>query len=262
VGIFKTYIEHNSRKCQVRLVGLVTTTGTKEWAEYNINFSKGCSNNCKYCYARKMGARFGWKVFWEKMENKEYMATKRFNKRNGTIMSPSSHDITDQNIELAINVFKHILEVGNNLLIVSKPKEALIRKICENIAQWKDHVLFRFTIGTLNDSVRKYWEPGAPSIEDRINSLKYAFKNGWKTSVSIEPYLDYNVISLIEHLEPFVTDSLWVGPMNKIHVPKELWTDEVDELYSIESRLKIRADIIKLNLKKIKFKDHFLNNLD
>ena len=244
-----------------KLVNRMTTSGTKEWADFNVNFSKGCSNNCKYCYAKRMAVRFGWKVYWEEMENKEEMASKGFTKREGVIMSPSSHDITESNVDLAIKVFKHILEVGNNLLIVSKPKEALIKKICESISDWKDQVLFRFTIGTLDDSVREYWEPGAPSIQDRINSLKYASENGWETSVSVEPYLDRNVIALIKELAPYVTDYLWVGPMNKIHVPKSLWTEKETVLYSVETRQKLRKEIIELNLTKIKFKDHFLHQL-
>lgn len=71
------------------LVEQLTTTGTKEWAEFNVNFSKGCSNNCKYCYARKIASRFGWKTCWEEMENKPFMETKGFKKRDGVIMSQS-----------------------------------------------------------------------------------------------------------------------------------------------------------------------------
>jgi len=239
----------------------MTTSGTKEWADYNVNFSKGCSNNCKYCYAKRMAKRFGWKLSWDEMENKEEMAEKGFTKREGVIMSPSSHDITESNVDLAINVFKHILEAGNDLLIVSKPKESLIRKICEKIVDWKEQVLFRFTIGTLDDSIRTYWEPGAPTIEDRILTLKYAYDNGWSTSVSIEPYLERNVVEIIKRLDPYITDCLWVGPMNKHHVPKDLWTEKETILYSIETREKIREEIFALKNPKIKFKDHFLSKL-
>jgi len=239
----------------------MTTSGTKEWAEFNVNFSKGCSNGCKYCYARRMASRFGWKVVWQEMENKDEMAFKTFTKREGVIMSPSSHDITESNVELAIKVFTHILEVGNNLLIVSKPKASLIKQICEALTPWKDQVLFRFTIGTLDDSLRAFWEPGAPPIQERIAALKYAYETGWSTSVSIEPYLDENVVPLIKVLEPFVTDTLWIGPMNKIHVPKELWTTKEETLYSPKTREKLRQEILALNLSKIRFKDHFLNNL-
>ncbi|MHA1353644.1 MAG: hypothetical protein ACTSR1_00530 [Candidatus Heimdallarchaeota archaeon] len=239
----------------------MTTTGTKEWAKYNINFSKGCTNNCKYCYAKRMAARFGWKECWSEMENKEDMANKGFKKKDGVIMSPSSHDITEINIELAIKVFKHILEPGNELLIVSKPKKEFIVKICNEIQKWKKQVLFRFTIGTLNDKIREFWEPGAPTIKDRIESLKFTFNNGWRTSVSIEPYLDENITKLINKIEKYVTDTLWIGPMNKIHVPKELWTKQVSNLYSLDQRIRIKVMVDKLNNKKIRYKDHFLSDL-
>ena len=52
---------------------MARTSGTKEWACKNLNFSKGCSNACKYCYARRMANRFGWKKWtdWPNMENRE-----------------------------------------------------------------------------------------------------------------------------------------------------------------------------------------------
>ena len=34
------------------------TLGTKEWADSNVNCYFGCSNNCRYCYAKKMAIRF------------------------------------------------------------------------------------------------------------------------------------------------------------------------------------------------------------
>ena len=240
----------------------MATKGTREWADSNVNFSKGCSNDCRYCYARRMGSRFGWKTCWKEMENREEMAKKGFTKRKGVIMSPSSHDITDSNIDLAIKVFRNILEPGNELLIVSKPKKELIKKICDEISDKKNQVLFRFTIGTLDDSIRKYWEPEAPTIKDRINALKYAFNEGWSTSISAEPYLDENVLDLVKELLPFVTDTLWIGPMNKIHVPKELWTEKENEIYSVASRKRIKRNVDDLQSNKIKYKDHFLHKLE
>lgn len=240
----------------------MTTSGTKEWAEHNVNFSKGCSNNCKYCYARRMASRFGWKENWCVMENNQKMMNKKFKKREGTIMTPSSHDITESNIDLAIAVFKNLLKPGNNILIVSKPKQELIEQICQEINPWKGQVLFRFTIGTLNDKVRKKWEPDAPSISDRLGALEYAHKKGWRTSVSVEPFLDDTIIDLVEYLLPFVTDTIWIGPMNKIHVPQILWSKTEDQLYSSENLTSIKLAVDSLNSSKIKYKDHFMTKID
>jgi len=45
-------------------------TGTKEWADTNVNICSGCKNNCRYCYAKKMAMRFGRKTesTWKIME--------------------------------------------------------------------------------------------------------------------------------------------------------------------------------------------------
>jgi hypothetical protein len=44
--------------------------------------------------------------------------------------------------------------------------------------------------------------------------LRYAFDTDIKTSVSIEPFLDYTPQNLIYKLAPYVTESIWLGPMN------------------------------------------------
>lgn len=242
---------------------MVQTQGTKEWACKNINFSKGCSNNCQYCYARRIGNRFGWKKWndWKNMINRHEIGKKRFQKANGVIMSPSSHDITLTNVKLAKKVFLHILEAGNELLIVSKPNLKVIAEIADFIEEYKELVLWRFTIGTLNEKVREYWEPGAPPIINRLKSLEYLYNNDWATSVSIEPFLDRKVVKLIKRLESFVSHTIWVGPMNKIHVPKELWTDDLTEIYSPENLLKLKYEIDNLKNLKIRYKDHFLTIL-
>ncbi len=242
---------------------VVNTKGTKEWACSNVNFSKGCSNGCRYCYARRMANRFGWKKYddWPNMENKNEMARKGFKKRQGWIMSPSSHDITRSNINLALKIFSNILQSGNNLLIVSKPRLKLVKQLCEELLPWKKQILFRFTIGTLNDKIRRYWEPFAPSVRQRLKTLEYTYNEDWSNSVSVEPFLDGNLLELIDTINPFVNQTIWIGPMNKIHVPKELWTDELTQLYSPLSLSKFKTKIDALNNSKIRYKDHFLTIL-
>ena len=47
---------------------MTTTSGTKEWRPNNENCIEGCSNDCRYCYAKKNAIRFGrrdpgsWKI--------------------------------------------------------------------------------------------------------------------------------------------------------------------------------------------------------
>ena len=204
------------------------TSGTKEWADHNVNCIKGCANNCRYCYAKMMAKRFDrcTEETWKDMEIRQDVVEKNFRKFNGRVMFPSSHDIVDiPEVKAAcFTVIGKLLEVGNELLITTKPKPSIIREIIEQFNSYKLHMQFRFTITSINDQLLSFWEPNAPTFEERLESLIYAYKKGFKTSVSIEPFLDYEPQSLIKELAPYVTESIWLGPMNYIprnNIPEE-----------------------------------------
>lgn len=196
-------------------VGAQFLFGTKEWAPYNFNFMSGCSNDCVYCYAKDMAIRFKRKTpdTW-KVEEPVEMSGKSYSRKNGEIMVPSSHDITPGNIGTAMIVLEKLLANGNNLLLVTKPNFECIKRIVDTFDERKTQLRFRFTIGSADSAVLKLWEPGAPSFEERFESLKYAFENGYSTSISCEPLLDEHFDNLYEKISPFVNGSIWVGKMN------------------------------------------------
>ena len=189
--------------------------GTKEWAPYNFNFMNGCSNDCVYCYAKEMAIRFKRKTYddWKNEEHVD-LACRSYGKKNGPIMVPSSHDITPGNIETAVVVMGKLLKSGNELLLVTKPRLACIKRITKEFCRYKTQIRFRFTIGSASDGVLRLWEPGAPSFEERLEALRTTFKEGFSTSISCEPLLDDRFDLLYEKVAPFVTDVIWVGKMN------------------------------------------------
>jgi DNA repair photolyase len=197
-------------------------TGTKEWAEVTENIQKGCQNNCLYCYAARSSHRFGHKdrSEWHKEELTKRADMKSYPARGGVVMFPSSHDITPFNLEAYIRVAKLILKKGNSLLIVSKPRLSCISALLEELSPWKDQILFRFTIGSMSDATCSFWEPGAPEPMERLSCLRDAYEAGYKTSVSIEPILGgiYNAREVVKHCDEWVTDTIWIGKMNKLRL--------------------------------------------
>lgn len=190
--------------------------GTYEWAVENANFISGCSNNCKYCYSREMAIRFKRKTTdnWNIEEINYNQFNRKIKKVDGFIMFPSSHDITPINLPSTIIFLRKLLEAKNNILIVSKPHFEVIQTICNTFHQYKKNILFRFTIGSMNSDVLQFWESGAPNYEERKKCLKYAFENGFETSISCEPMLDNKTVKLVSDLEDFVTDFIWIGKAN------------------------------------------------
>lgn len=192
--------------------------GTGEWAASNVNIQNGCEHDCAYCYAKAMAVRFHRTTpkGWTKPKLKPGNVNKRYTYRTGRIMFPSSHDITPANINECVTVLKGMLEAGNSVLIVSKPHLSCVRRLCRELLPYREKVLFRFTIGSANNRVLKYWEPGAPSFSQRVKALKLAHAQGFATSVSCEPMLDGNVAAVIAAVRPYVSDAIWVGKANSL----------------------------------------------
>ena len=239
-------------------------TGTREWADFNVNCVSGYSNDCRYCYAKNMAKRFGRATDenWKIMRVNQKKVEKNYGLKSGRVMFPSSHDITDDpKIEIAcFSVLSTLLESGNKVLVTTKPRFNTIKKIVSRFQEYQDSMQFRFTITSLNDKLLKFWEPNAPLFQERLNSLRFAFDNDFRTSVSIEPFLDYHPEELVRQVELYCTESIWIGKMNYIQrnnlTPfEQKFYENVRKNYSLE-----HLEEVFLNLKnnpKIRFKDSF-----
>jgi DNA repair photolyase len=238
------------------------TSGTKEWAEHTINCISGCANDCRYCYAKVIAKRFGRKTDenWKEMEIRKKDVEKNYGRYNGRVMFPSSHDIINEPHvrEACFSVIGKLLDSGNELLITTKPDLSVVKDIMEDFHRYRDNIQFRFTITSKNDDLLSFWEPNAPCFDERLESLILTYKEGFRTSVSVEPFLDEDPSTLVGKLEPYTTGTIWIGSMNYIKrtgIP-------VDEQYQYN---RIRRILEKENLSniykklntrpKIRFKD-------
>jgi len=192
--------------------------GTKEWSPFTLNCITGCGNDCKYCYAKEMAIRYDRCTAdtWKDEVVREHDLKKKIKKYDARVMYPSSHDIRPEHLKENIEFLKHILEAGNEVLIVSKPHRVCIKEICKQFADFKDKILFRFTIGSADDAVLKFWEPNAPGFKERLDCLKWAYKKGFETSVSCEPMLDNNIEEVVKKVSPYVTETIWIGKINHL----------------------------------------------
>lgn len=247
----------------VPMIDRKVTSGTREWADHNINCIIGCQNNCRYCYAKLMAKRFRRETYetWPIMRVREEVVKRSFGKMAGRIMFPTSHDIVDiPGIrDACFTILGKLLESNNEVLVTTKPRISIVRQIDKLFSDYKKYLQFRFTITSADNNLLQFWEPNAPLFEERLESLKYAFDKKYRTSVSVEPFLDWKPQTLISMVEPFCTESVWIGKMNYIPSDSTLHSDlqpfyyDVRRNYEIEHLLEIYNDL--RSLKKIRFKD-------
>ncbi|MDK2883592.1 MULTISPECIES: SPL family radical SAM protein [Pseudothermotoga] len=190
-------------------------------AKYVINPYIGCTFGCKYCYAKFIGpfkhTNSEWgKDVWVKI-NAADILERELSKKQGDFFLSSICDPYQQ-IEKKYQLTRKIIEILNDhfrkIHIMSKST-----LILRDIDLLKD-VSVTITITTDREDVRRILEPGAPSIEERINILKILKENRISVSVFVGPALPMNAEKLSETLARY-TDKVF---LDKLNYPQQVKT--------------------------------------
>lgn len=196
-------------------------TGNWAWGDKEVNIVLGCPNRCRYCYAKAAAKCRGRIRDFDEWGTTHFQLgktpVKKGWKNHGTVRFPTTHDITPEFLEDCITVVRNLLTGGNRVIVCSKPRFDCINRLCQEFADDRSHIEFRFTIGAMDDSILGYWEPGASSFKERLASLRHVFRLGFNTSVNVEPMLDTpNVSAMFRRLAPYVNVFINIGIMEKI----------------------------------------------
>ena len=238
--------------------------GVGEWAGYSYNIGVGCQNDCKYCYAKADALKYGnihAEAAWPAERVNPFKVDIK-DKADARVMFPSTHDITPAYLNSYIRTLDNMLFAGNEVLVVTKPRLESVREICHRFSYYMDKMEFRFTIGTLDDKVSKFWEPGAPLPLERLQALKHAYDAGFRTSVSMEPMLEgcIEAVCVYKTVEPFVNGTIWIGLMNKLDErvdmtvkENELAVNKIRSLQSDNSIMKLYREL--KDETKVRWKD-------
>lgn len=243
---FYEFLESGDNDLREELLPLVKELHNHQWTNgpiYNIlDVGSNCYNNCKYCYMKRIKSKF----FGTDIENLDMVVDqkkvdkswkKADKKTEKIIMFPSSHDIFSEYLNEYVTTAKKMLVAGHTLLIVTKPRHECIKKMIKEFDKYKSSILFRLTITTTEEKTAKYYEPNAPSIKERINCLKLLSENGYRTSVSIEPFLS-NPKKIVDIVEEYVSDDIWIGCMSGLNINNEIDDEhkkELEKLYGKKS---------------------------
>lgn len=196
-----------------------------EYGDYTMNHIQGCAHGCKYpCYAFMMKKRFGQIKSYEDwlepylVSNTLELLDKEIPRLKKKIKSVQLCFSTDpfmyqypeiQNMSLA-----SIKKLNNSGIKCSVLTKGILPI---ELAELSKDNEYGITLITTNEEFRKYMEPGAASLQDRLNALRALHDAGCITWVSIEPFPTPNIakqdlLSLLEAVS-FV-DRIIFGRMN------------------------------------------------
>lgn len=203
--------------------------------DYAINPYVGCSHSCRYCYAAFMRRFTGHKEKWGefvdvKINAPELLAKEIKRKRRGRVWVSGVCD-PYQAEENKYKLTRRCLEIllDNQWPVTIQTKSSMVLRDIEILEQFED-IEVGFSIATADEKIRKLFEPGSSSIEERIHALDVLHQKGIRTFAMIAPLLP-GTDGLIEELsgkvDHVLIDRLNYFYANRIYTENDLeWAKE------------------------------------
>jgi DNA repair photolyase len=179
----------------IRCKSILTKSGIKA-VDYAINPYVGCEHGCAYCYATFMkrftGHEEEWGTFVDvKVNAAEVLATQLRRAKPGNITFGTVTDAY-QPLEEQYGITRACLEalVGYDWPVCILTKSALVLRDLQLIKRLKD-VEVAFTITTMDDELRRRFEPGSSPIPERLDVLRTLSEFGISTWAFCGPLLPF-----------------------------------------------------------------------
>jgi DNA repair photolyase len=188
--------------------------------DYCINPYTGCQHACNYCYARFMKKYTKHKEEWGdfvdiKINAPEILKNELTTKQPKSIFISS---VTDpyQPLEKKYKLTRRILEIlsEHDIPVTIQTKSSLVLRDLDLIKKFSD-IEIGFTITSLDDEVRKHFEPNSSSVGERLAALKILKENNIKTYVFFGPILPLLSDNIEEAIRKFsFTDCIYFDRLN------------------------------------------------
>jgi len=193
-------------------------------ADYCINPYIGCQHACKYCYAESYTRRFtahteAWGDFVDvKINAPTILAREIRRKTKGTVYISSLTDAY-QPLERKYELTRKLLEIllQHQFPITIQTKSALVIRDLDLIREFHEREV-GFTITSLNDDVRKLFEPQSSSVEEKLSAIRQLKENGVRTYAFFGPILpnlsDQNLEQYFNQIASTGVDYVYVDKLN------------------------------------------------
>jgi len=166
----------------------------KEYADLACNLYTTCAHACQYCYVPGAMRKTRKAFYTESVQVKDCIAKFEHDAKilawdDREIMFSFTSDPYQH--EESLLLMEQIYDIAEknklrlNILTKAGYKAMKRHSVFFQYNGWK----FGSTICFMDETLRQVWEPGAPSIESRIEAVKEAHRLGIYTWVSIEPVI-------------------------------------------------------------------------
>ncbi len=191
---------------------------------YSLNCYVGCSHGCAYCYARFI-QRFHpheepWGTFVDiKLNAVEALKRQLRRLPPGEVFVSSACDgwqPLEAQCRLTFRCCQLLLEYGFSLNILTK--SALLERDLPEFSG--KAVQVGVTLTTLDEQLRRLWEPGAASVKERLKLLESARRHGLATSAMLGPLLPRlsdspaSITALLSAVCDMGVGRIWVDALN------------------------------------------------
>ena len=180
--------------------------------DYCINPYVGCGHACAYCYAAPITSRFSqhsepWGGFVDVKVNAPQVLANETARKKGDVFVSSLCDAY-QPLEAKYRLTRACLEIllAHQFPVAIQTKSALVTRDIDLLRQFKDAEV-GFTFTSLDDEVRRAFEPGSSSVQEKLDAIKALRAAGIRTYIFFGPVLPYlsfkNDGELEEYFETF-----------------------------------------------------------
>jgi DNA repair photolyase len=228
---------HNLSIGEARRLGVIvrgvecrSVLNSSRLADYCINPYIGCEHGCKYCYAESYTRRFTkhnepWGSFVDiKTNAPTILAHEIKRKPKGEVYISSLTDPyqpQEQKHELTRKLLEILLK--HQFPITIQTKSALVLRDIDLIKKLHTSQI-GFTITSLNDTVRKQFEPQSSPVEEKLQALEELHANGVKTYAFFGPILPYiSDQNLQEYLHTIAHTGVDYIYVDKLNLKPGLW---------------------------------------
>jgi DNA repair photolyase len=192
----------------------------REYAPLACNLYAGCTHGCLYCYAPDCVHRDRQQFHAEATPRANIIAAleKDLHKGQWRGMGRVLFCFTTDPYQPAEEEFGITRQALAAMARYQAPFEVLTKggmRACRDFLFYRNgRGTFGTTLAFTNDTMRRDWEPGAASIDNRMAAIAEAHQRGIRTWVSVEPVIDpAQVLELIPELG-YCVDEWRIGKLN------------------------------------------------